>query len=79
MTDYLDSDTVESDTTPSLSETHVISDAATIASVTTPSGLDVLYADSATISSVTTPDAVEEFVHPTGSWGPNDDDDGIIT
>jgi len=47
--------------------------------VTTPGGSETLYRDSATLAVKTTPSATDDsFMHPTGYWGPFDDDDGII-
>jgi hypothetical protein len=85
MTDYLDAATPATVTSITAIEIHTTIDADTPTSKTKipATGADIFTpypGSSATISSVTTVvSAFEEYVHPTGSWGPFDDDDQIIS
>lgn len=80
MTIYTDAATISATTTPSASELHAKIEAFTVNSVTQVSAIDRgPYTDFATVGSSTIATYGEyDYVHPAGSWGVFDTDNGVI-
>lgn len=80
MTIYTDSATLSTATSPSATEIAAFAGSGTISTTTQISAADVgPITDSSTVGSLTEITVGEfEFVHPTGSWGPFDTDNGVI-
>lgn len=80
MTNFLDADTVASKTSIIITDSGPYTDAATITSKSSIITADFgPYTDLATVANITEiPEAESQYVHPTGQWGPFDDDSGAI-
>lgn len=82
MTEYLDSETLAGVTTPSSVELKAkwYVESQTLPTVTVFSGTDVgPFTDASTVTTTTDASSyIEEFTHPSGSWGIFDTEDGEI-
>lgn len=77
---YVDSAILSTATTLSSTEAANYLDSSTISTLTSLNSTEIFISDTdfATVRPITTVIAVERINHPTGSWGPNDTDDGIF-
>jgi hypothetical protein len=79
MTIFIDTATLTTKTTPSSVDVAAFVDSATLIALTTLTSIDALYVEANTLTVTTSLlEGDDLFVHPTGSWGPFDDDSGAL-
>jgi hypothetical protein len=77
--DYPDTDTVFNTSSVSSVETTDFSDSSTLSTTTQLTYIEQLWRDADTLTTITQVNSGEaNFTHPTGFWGPFDDDNGVI-
>jgi len=81
MTIFTDTGTISSKTTPSSVQNFSSVDSNTLLSITSPSIVEDVFPSEDTDTPFTLTDissSTDDYLHPTGFWGPFDDDSGAL-